>query len=311
MRVEKLLSSFAQMQRPLEPDALTIQPLAANANLAVGYDGSLALFFEMPIDSNESTRQISKCIDVVASREFKGCYRGGQASTPMTGVAIMLREPALNCYFAAIASHVVTFLSGDKDAFGTYAALDGHLSRWLELFAVERLSVERAVGLWGELAILLEFKNVDRGVAAWAGPLGEHFDFVANEIKLELKTSIIKSTVWFGMKQLIDRADGYALHLRTLRDKTNGRSLDNLVSLIRSVVKDDSAFLYKLCGAGYRSGDHSELKLTLEEIRAVPMRDVPRPVIADSRIGTVRFEIDFDSLASAFVPAKILLERMS
>jgi hypothetical protein len=311
MRVDTVLSAFAQMERPLEPDALVIQPLAANAKLAVRTDGSLALFFELPIDSDESTRQISKCIDVVASQDFKVWHPGDSSPSPMTGVAVMLREPTLNWYFAAIASHVASVLRCNENEFATYEALDGHLTKWLELFAVERLSIERAVGLWGELATLLKFSNIDRGVAAWAGPLGEPFDFVANDLKVELKTTIIKSTVWFSLRQLAGRDDGYAVHLRTLRDKSNGRSLDNLVSLVRSAVKDDTDFLYKLGNVGYRPGDHSELKLTLEAARAVPLRDVPRPIVSDTRIGAVRFEVDFDSLASSFVPTTSLFEGLS
>jgi hypothetical protein len=311
MRVDNVLSAFAQMQRPLEPDALTVQPLAGNAKLAVRSDGSLALFFELPPDSGDSTRQISKCIDIVASQDFKVWHHGDDSPSPMPGVAVMLREPTLNWYFAAIASHVASVLGADVHAFETYEALDRHLTKWLELFAVERLSIERAVGLWGELAIVLQFSNLDRGVAAWAGPLGEPFDFVANGLTLELKTTIVGSTVWFSLKQLFEKEKGYALHLRTLRDKSNGKNLDDLVWLVRSAVQDDTDFLYKLGNAGYRPGDHSELKLTLEETRAVALRDVPRPTVSDARIGTVRFEMDFDSLAPSFVSSQSLLERLS
>jgi hypothetical protein len=311
MRVDNVLSAFAQMQRPLEPDALTVQPLAGNAKLAVRSDGSLALFFELPADSGDSTQQISKCIDIVASQDFRVWHHGDNSPSAMPGVAVMLREPTLNWYFAAIASHVASVLGADVHAFDTYEALDRHLTKWLELFAVESLSIERAVGLWGELAIVLQFSNLDRGVAAWAGPLGEPFDFVANGLTLELKTTIVGSTVWFSLKQLFGKEDGFALHLRTLRDKSNGRNLDDLVSLVRGAVEDDTDFLYKLGNAGYRPGDHSELKLTLEETRAVPLRDVPRPTVSDVRIGNVRFEVDFDSLAPAFVSPQSLLERLS
>lgn len=311
MRIETILTAFAQMQRPLEPDALTIQALASNAKLAVRFDGALALVFELPIESGDSTRQISKCIDVVASKDFRVWHQGESAPTALSGVAVMLRDPGLNLYFAAIASHVAAVLRGDEHGFGTYAKLDRHLSKWLELFAADRLSIERAIGLWGELAAVLQFSDTERGVAAWAGPLGEPFDFVANDLKLELKTTIIRSLVWFSLKQLLDKDDGYALHIRALRDGLNGRNLDDLVSTIRGVVRDDTDFLYKLGCVGYRSGDYSELKLTMEEMRAVSLRDVPRPEVSDDRIRTVRFELDFDSLAKSFVPSNTLFSRMA
>ena len=311
MRVDAVLSAFSKMQRPIEPDSLAIQPLAGNAKLAVGSDGGLALFFELPVDSSESTKQISKSIDVMASQEFRVWQHGESTSKPMAGVVVMLRESDLNWYFAAIVSHVASVLAADPRGFATYEALDRHLSKWLELFAVERLNVERAIGLWGELAIVLKFKNIDRGIAAWAGPLGEPFDFVANDVRLELKTSIMKSTVWFSLKQLIGRDDGYAMHIRTLRDAANGRSLQALVALIRSRVEDDTEFLYRLGSAGYRFTDHSELRLTLEDARVVSLRDVPRPVVSDARIGSVRFEVDFDSLSPHFIAADALLSRLS
>ena len=134
---------------------------------------------------------------------------------------------------------------------------------------------------------------------------------MANGVTLELKTTIVGSTVWFSLKQLFGRDDGYALHVRTLRDNSNGKNLDAMVSLVRGAVEDDADFLYKLGNAGYRPGDHSELRLTLEETRAVALRDVPRPTVSDARIGKVRFEVDFDSLASSFVSPQSLLERLS
>src|ERR1700733_15099080 len=98
MRVDTILSAFAKMARPLEADALTIQPLVANAKLAVRFDGSFALFFELPLDSGDSARQISKSIEVVASPDFKVWHYGANSPTTMTGVAVMLREPDLNWY---------------------------------------------------------------------------------------------------------------------------------------------------------------------------------------------------------------------
>jgi Putative PD-(D/E)XK family member, (DUF4420) len=311
MRVDTILSAFAKIERPLEPEALAIQPLFANAKLAVRSDGAFALFFELPHYSGDSARQISNNIEIVASQEFKVWHYGTKSLSRMAGVAVMLREPTLNWYFAAVVGHVVSVLQRDEHGFGTYEALDGHLAKWLELFATERLSIERAVGLWGELATLLQFANIDRGVAAWAGPLGEPFDFVASDIKLELKTTIIKSSVWFSLKQLAGRDEAYALHVRTLRDGSNGRSLDDLVASVRAAVRNDTDFLYKRGCVGYRTGDHGEMKLTLEETRAVPLRDVPRPAVSDTRIGAVRFEIDFDSLVASFVPTPGLLERLS
>jgi hypothetical protein len=124
MRVHELLTSFAEIPRPLETDALCIRPLAANVFLAVRADGRLALFFQMPVTAEESSRQISNCMDAVVSDDFHVLIDGKPGAANVAGVALLLNESSLNDNFAAVTGHVFSILQRDPQAFGGLAAVN-------------------------------------------------------------------------------------------------------------------------------------------------------------------------------------------
>jgi hypothetical protein len=196
------------------------------------------------------------------------------------------------------------------DTFATQADVDRYLGEWIEFFSSQALRREEAIGLWGELYVLSVLPVVERGVPCWVGPYGEMFDFTGNGISMEVKTSLRSAIASFSLGQIQDRDDGHTVFVRVLSDDASGRSLDDLVAEIRSKLANRVQFDATLVRARYRIGANAEPRLTAQDVRAVPNVKIPRPVVTDGRIGSVRYEVDVDGLKGDFVPVAPLLRRM-
>jgi hypothetical protein len=239
-----------------------------------------------------------------------GRRRSGRGRT-RSGLAIALREQALIDVFAAVAAHVVSRLRADPSAFAKQEDVERYLAEWVNFFASQSLSPERVVGLWGELYVLSLLPNLDRGVVCWVGPYGQMFDFMGNGASLEIKTSLRTAVASFSLAQIEGRDDGYAVFVRVLQDDGNGRSLDDLIADIRRRLASPVLFDATLVRTRYRAGANADTRLKAEDVRAIPNVKVPRPLVQDVRIRSVRYEVDVDALKGDFVPVAPLFRRLT
>jgi Putative PD-(D/E)XK family member, (DUF4420) len=124
------------------------------------------------------------------------------------------------------------------------------------------LSVEREIGLLGELMILQRLcggLGVADAVAAWRGAESEEHDFSIYGIDIEVKTtSAEKRTHWIAsLTQLVptgERPLWLISNQVTRAGAGNGRSLGELISDIRKTVGNDQPremFEYRLAEAGW------------------------------------------------------------
>lgn len=300
-----------RLPRPKELDALRMVPLAGNAWIGVFGSGAPAIFFELAPRESGTARSVARGLELIVSSRFEMIDSTSRSARRRSGYAIALRDVALIDIFAAVAAHLAARLRALPAAFTTQADVDKYLAEWLEFFSRQSLTRERAVGLWGELYILSVLPSVDRGVACWVGPYGQMFDFMGNGVSIEVKTSLRTAVAAFSLGQIEDRDDGHAVFLRVLKDDRNGKSLDMLVAEIRRELRDPIEFDATLVRAGYSSGTNAELRLTAEDLRAVPNSKIPRPVVNDDRIRSVRYEVDVDSLKGEFIPVPRLLRRLT
>lgn len=306
-----LLTILRRLARPKEADALRMVPLEGNAWIGVFGSGAPAIFFELTPRESGTARSLARGLELIVSRRFEMIDRASRGARTRAGYAIVLRDGTLIDIFAAVAAHVAARLDAVPAAFATQAEVDKYLAEWIDFFSRQSLSRERAIGLWGELYVLSELPNVDRGVACWVGPYGQMFDFMGNGVSIEVKTSLRTAVATFSLGQIKDRDDGHAVFLRVLNDDKNGKSLDVLVAEIRSKLRDAVQFDASLVRAGYTSGTNAEIKLTAEDLRGLPNSKIPRPIVTDERIRSVRYEVDVDSLTREFVPVPPLLRRLT
>lgn len=117
------------------------------------------------------------------------------------------------------------------------------IERWRRFWGVARegMSHEDALGLFGELWLLLEWlpAMTTAAVAAWRGPLGGRHDFVTPQISVEVKTNGTATgpiTHRIGsLAQLDEPGEGelYLLSLRMVADPLGRYSLDGLIARAR------------------------------------------------------------------------------
>ena len=217
MRLEAIIARYKEMKRPEGPDTLSIEPLMANAQLAVLSNGLPALFFSLPQTSEGTTRKVTQSLDAIYSDAFRVYKDGVPGPKAQSGVAIILRDLDKLWCFAAIASRVASQLNQNGHCLDSALSIQAHRFTWIGFFSQEKLSTEKAIGLWGELQVLLMFPNTAEAVVSWVGPGAELFDFICDGIRLEIKTTISRSTVHFNLAQLTDKDGGYTAHVRALR----------------------------------------------------------------------------------------------
>lgn len=304
-----ILATIRGLPRPTDPDALRMVPLLGNAWIGVFGTGAPAVFFALTPQYSETRRTLTLGIETITSGHFE-VVGTSSAATRRAGYAVALRDLQLGDTFAAVIAHVASRLRADGSAYATEAAVDRYFADWIRFFSSQSLSNERAIGLWGELYVLASLPKVERAAACWVGPYGQMFDFMGNGVSLEVKTSLRTAVASFSLAQIAGRDSGHTLFLRVLRDEVAGISLDGLVENIRKKLKHTVEFDATLVRTGYRAGANADLRLTAEDIRAVPNPKIPRPQVTDSRITAVRYELDVDGLSGQFVRVDTLFNRL-
>ena len=310
MGADVVVRRFEELTPPATSDAIAVVKLRANAFLGVHSDGSRALFFQLQACDLSTTRRVTRALDLVVSQSFLIVDSASGPRSKVSGYAILLRDSAKLWCFSAVVDQVQTFLESDERAFETDEAIDAYVATWVEFFSQDRLSVERAVGLWGELFVLSKLPDRERGVVTWVGATTELFDFVGNGVRLEVKTSIRSSIAWFNLEQVEGKDTGYVVFLRVLPDRVAGISLDTLVDKIYADLPAGSDFEIKLMQYGYARGDFGSLILAAQELCALRISDVPRPNCEDRRVKAIRFSVDIDSLSNHFLPSAPIFQRL-
>jgi hypothetical protein len=115
------------------------------------------------------------------------------------------------------------------------------LKDWADLFKRKRdggLSRNEAIGLWGELSILLELSKALDGaelelMRGWRGPHGDQRDVGLNGVRVEIKTQLAtsaKSLQISSLDQLDDRGDRLFIALNRISPSQSGSSLRELIA---------------------------------------------------------------------------------
>jgi hypothetical protein len=230
-------------------------------------------------------------------------------------------EPALQrqfYYFAtAIAERIVV------DGKPSFEAVKLELQCFEELLReISLLSVERQIGLLGEL-IVLERLIAKTGVGAldaWIGPTGEPHDFRIQKNEFEVKTTLKPHRIHtiHGAEQLV-ASDGCTLHLVSVLlgppGTDTGVSLAEKINGIKSAFEKDAIrrdrFTSQLEAVGYRDADshHYKRRFAIRRPIAIVTIDktfpaLTRPAIqqvlgaGSARIESVQYDLNIEGLVS-------------
>lgn len=183
--------------------------------------------------------------------------------------------------------------------------LGGAFSVWEMLFqSRRRLSADEEVGLWGELYFLLSCPDIDRAVACWRGPSAEDFDFLANDIVLEIKTSRKRGLHVLSHSQassIGEQGVAYLVSIWVGEEAIAGISLPELVNRISAKVLDSVTFEERLLGARYSHGDshlYDRKFSVLEDWSLYDVFFVPKVRAFDPGVLSLSYSVQLDSRQS-------------
>lgn len=203
------------------------------------------------------------------------------------------------------------------------------LERWRELLERDRRalpSVDRLIGLFGELLTLKRLLEHHAGATAWwLGPEGGRHDFVAPFGAVEVKTTRANddwAVVIHGVGQLAGPSKGGLLLLVfKVEPHPEGRSIPDLVDVLMRELGDRPGLLEKLKAWGLDSRDLPKLGPYTFEVRETRAYEVTEefPRIVEqafkngklpSGVRTLEYTIDLSSTPPVPMPDDELNEAL-
>jgi hypothetical protein len=206
------------------------------------------------------------------------------------------------------------------------------LGRLLE--RVDRMSIERELGLFGELLLLAGLCHsigAARAVAGWLGPHREEHDFRVEGIDIEVKTTTSEQrSHWISSLTQLQTTPGHPLWLvsyqLTAAGSDSGHTLTQLVTAVRGLVDDGPArerLDTVLAEAGWRD-INEQLFVNRWQLRSHPLalhvdEDFPRLTPArltaaqvdTVRIPDVRYRVDLTGLVAPSEPPDFLITALN
>lgn len=236
--------------------------------------------------------------------------------TTATSRCAVLRclDPDLIYYFCLMVGGLVRRSYREPGCTGLPSVLLEYVDEWQELLVNRReFTVEEQLGLWGELWLLLQCPSPDGAVSSWLGPKAKTFDFSANRVDLDVKTSLVGHSHHFSLDQLQTSPSGndrVICSIRVTEDPAGGVTVDDLVSNIRGRLSDPGWFEELLLRSHYQNGT-TQLRLTTLEAVYVPVQAVPS-VHADPGVSQVRFVSDLSHCPALASPqVRALLSQLT
>ena len=143
-------------------------------------------------------------------------------------VDIVCLDAALNDTFATVADDLATETKDDSRSL--LDAVRQTLRRWRWFWGVDSsgLSVEAALGIFGELWFLDRWTTLPDAMGTWLGPTGSRHDFVSSKVSVEVKATRV-------------RADGPARYRITSLDQLDDPETGELYLFSLTVAPDDNA----------------------------------------------------------------------
>ena len=175
------------------------------------------------------------------------------------------------------------------------------IAAWEQLFQRRRrLSLDEEQGLWGELFFLQTFPDFDAAVAAWRGPDADDFDFLANGVAIEVKTSRRFGRHHIShaqVSQATAEAEMYLVSVWVGEDPGRGVTLPALIRTVEAQTQDPVAFEERLLATGYSHADASLYDrefATLDKPAYFRMSCVPKVRAFDPGVMSLSYAVQLD-----------------
>ncbi len=218
---------------------------------------------------------------------------------------VLLANPMHHEVFSVLAEDLIQTVATLHEEKELIQELVNRFVMWQALFEKirgEGLSTEKQIGLYGELFFLrqwiLQSSDFVRCIHTWVGPSGADQDFYHESVAVEIKTAAGGNTgrIYISNERQLDLrglSALFILHLELTPDKTSGETLNDIVSDICGLLRDNAMahmqFQAKLYLAGYFSQHEAIYEGTGYTVRQDYFYEVkddfPRIEPADLRLG--------------------------
>lgn len=314
MNISETLQIFEGIPASTESGLLSVVHMCENIYFAKSEsrEPCLLVLFRDPkhLPGGRSTRGLSLEFypDVVVSGARLDC------SGPVG--LLRCRELGLAYVFAVMCLGLLVEVEKNPGAFSAPQALVEYVEDWQELLSRRRaLSFEEQLGLWGELWFIRTAPNPHGALAAWFGPAGKRFDFSANGVDLDVKTSLRGHQHQFSLAQLQpspSNSERYIYSLCIEDDPSGGLTLSDLVDAIGSLLSNPVELGKQLVGLAYETALESLVRYSVTSTALYSTTVIPRVTHWDSGVSKIRFEaslVDCPQLSPA--ATVVLLTRLT
>lgn len=287
-------SRFNRLPTPRAENSFSAETLRHNVNLGVDASNRACILFEL----EETAEDQSWRFGGIELNRFANA-RIASGRTHRTGpVLVAACQDFENLWrFAVLAAELDEILKAEPHAFDTTSDIREHIAEWARFFSRTNLDVKEALGLWGELEVLLCLGASKRSVECWHGPEAESIDFFGNGVGIEVKTAVDRPVHWFSLDQTRDASRKvFVASVLVREDPVAGLDLDSKVAQIRRSVRGLLDFDRKLLKAGYAPGAASEYRFRCSSVSLLPANSVPRPRRIDDGVCEIRFSSDLSEV---------------
>ena len=270
--------------------------------LSVDVQGHPYLLFEM--DSDDGLPDLK--LNSVEVRFSCPCeiqlHHGNALSGLYTVVYLSSGDPDIVRVFLRLLEEVFFVPSADLSA----RAVREQLLSIAELFRQIETDLKDVVGLWGELYVIHNSKDLRKAVQAWTFSRTAKYDFVTDSFSLEVKTTLKSSRLHrFSLEQLRPAADIRVFVASILLvENSGGVSVANLMDKIYDSLSDheERKRFFRLC---LRKGG-TDIYASDLRVRPLPNNaslclfdsaNIPAPSIQlGDPVTNVRFDVDLSWL---------------
>lgn len=292
LKVEEILSAWNDIPAASEPDQFRAVRIQDMIYLAKSHGNTPALIVTFPQHTSLPGGRRTRGLSLTYYQTFR-LLQDGKSHTDTPAAVLVCLDPPLTYLFAVLCKGLCSLeFNSLPHARHPYEVLD-YIEAWQELLRKRRLLTrEEQIGLWGELYFIISAPLPERAMQVWYGPLRKRFDFSANNVDVDIKTSLRPHEHYFAAEQLGESpatSDRYIVSFHLEEDPAAGRSLNEQVAQVRNIIGDLNSLERKLCALGYSDEDHYPDRFTLRASAFVRASDVPRVRALDAGVSHVTF----------------------
>jgi hypothetical protein len=224
---------------PSDTDTLCVEAIIENEfYVSRNNNGYSGLMIKLDSTNSSFLTYSSESLDIFVRDECK--IESEKETYSVSALIIQPKIEHMEVVVASFADMIVKYNFNKKENLNL---LNDYLSKLINLFTYktdDKFPLNSAIGLWGELYLILQFPNT---INFWKGSQGTTFDFQDKNISLEVKSSIKGKNFKIQSKQLLGgKNQSFLFAVNPELDYDSGCSVADLVEEINKNIPIEKVF---------------------------------------------------------------------